>query len=234
MPKHQVIESITTVGPHQHGATPLTRQLAYERYERNMLSTSQDASLIGVKPAVRGAGAGSFLKLFGFLVLSPMFLVGSLGVLFFFPEKLIRKIMAPFSNLRLWERAGKRLFDILGAVLGFICLSVFFLLIPILIRFDSRGPIIYRQKRVGLNHRHGDRRMVSLSVKHDRRKGERRQQDFFGRPFWVYKFRTMRQNAEKASGAMWAEENDPRITRMGRILRFTHIDDIPQFFNVLC
>ncbi|KAA3612098.1 MAG: hypothetical protein DWQ05_19035 [Calditrichaeota bacterium] len=174
------------------------------------------------------------LKFAGKYLISPAFLVSSLGVMLFFPDTLIRKVMAPFANLRLWEKAGKRLFDIFGAILGFIALSIFFIMIPFLILFDSRGPIIYKQKRIGLNHRFGDRRRVNLSVKHDRRQGQRRDKDLYGRPFWVFKFRTMKRDAEKQSGATWAQENDPRITAFGRVLRFTHIDEIPQFFNVLC
>jgi lipopolysaccharide/colanic/teichoic acid biosynthesis glycosyltransferase len=71
-------------------------------------------------------------------------------------------------------------------------------------------------------------------VDHDRRKGERRKHDLFGRPFMVYKFRTMYVDAESRTGAVWAQKNDPRITSVGRILRFTHVDEMPQFFNVLC
>jgi lipopolysaccharide/colanic/teichoic acid biosynthesis glycosyltransferase len=85
-----------------------------------------------------------------------------------------------------------------------------------------------------LNYRKRDRRQVNIAVAHDRRVGERRREDLFGRPFTVYKFRTMRVDAEKHSGAVWAQKNDPRVTRMGRILRFMHVDEIPQFFNVLC
>ncbi|MCG3120738.1 MAG: UDP-N-acetylgalactosamine-undecaprenyl-phosphate N-acetylgalactosaminephosphotransferase [bacterium] len=105
---------------------------------------------------------------------------------------------------------------------------------PILIKLDSRGPIFYGQQRAGLNYRKRDRRQVNIAVAHERRSGERRQQNLFGRPFTVYKFRTMRVDAEKASGAVWAQKDDPRVTRMGRILRFIHVDEIPQFFNVLC
>lgn len=133
-----------------------------------------------------------------------------------------------------WELAGKRIFDIFSAVLGFIFCSMFFVVIPLLIKFDSRGPIFYRQRRSGVNNRKRDRRVINLEVTNDRRKEQRRKVDLYGRPFWVYKFRTMRQDAEKGSGAVWAQKNDPRITPMGNILRFTHVDEIPQFFNVLC
>lgn len=75
----------------------------------------------------------------------------------------------------------------------------------IAIKLDSRGPIFYRQERVG--------------------------QD--GRRFLLCKFRSMRQDAEKDTGPVWAREGDDRVTRVGRILRRTRIDELPQFYNVL-
>jgi lipopolysaccharide/colanic/teichoic acid biosynthesis glycosyltransferase len=110
---------------------------------------------------------------------------------------------------------------------------MFFVVIPILIKLDSRGPVFYKQMRSGINNRKRDRRVINLEVDFDRRKEQRRKVDLFGRPFWVYKFRTMAQDAEKQSGAVWAKKNDPRITPIGNILRFTHVDEMPQFFNIL-
>ncbi|HEY5614964.1 MAG TPA: sugar transferase, partial [Bacteroidota bacterium] len=79
------------------------------------------------------------------------------------------------------------------------------LLVALLIKLDSRGPILYRQERVGRN----------------------------GKLFNIYKYRSMSSDAETTSGPVWAEKNDPRVTRIGKILRRTHIDEIPQFINVL-
>jgi len=79
-----------------------------------------------------------------------------------------------------------------------------FLLIAALIKIDSSGPAMYRQTRVGLR----------------------------GRPFLIWKFRSMRQDAEK-SGPQWAQADDPRISRVGRWLRKTRIDEFPQLINVL-
>ena len=214
----------------------LSRSKALQRFQAQFSVDSHGQISINNATARSPLDAKSArrLKFAGKYLISPTFLFTSLGVMLFFPDTLIRKVMAPFANLRLWENAGKRLFDLFGAILGFIVLSVFFTMIPFLILFDSRGPIIYKQKRIGLNHRFGDRRRVNLAVAHDRRRGQRRSKNLYGRPFWVFKFRTMRQDAEKYSGATWAQENDPRITAFGRVLRFTHIDEIPQFFNVLC
>jgi lipopolysaccharide/colanic/teichoic acid biosynthesis glycosyltransferase len=75
----------------------------------------------------------------------------------------------------------------------------------LLIRLTSRGPAIYRQKRIG---------------KH-------------GRPFFLYKLRSMRQDAEARTGAVWSTANDPRVTALGRILRRLHLDELPQLVNVL-
>ena len=101
--------------------------------------------------------------------------------------------------------AVKRVMDIAGAILG---LGFFLFLLPILaplIYIDSPGPIFYHQIRVG--------------------KG--------GRPFTIWKLRTMYPNAEAHGQAVWAQEGDPRITRVGRWLRKSRIDEIPQFWNVL-
>ncbi|WP_438462828.1 sugar transferase [Marinomonas sp. PE14-40] len=103
----------------------------------------------------------------------------------------------------------KRLLDISAAILG---LSIGLCLLPILallIKLDSNGPIFFSQLRVG-------------QVTPDTSK-----------MFSMYKFRTMRTDAEEATGAVLATKNDPRITRIGRFLRLTRLDEIPQLYNVL-
>jgi lipopolysaccharide/colanic/teichoic acid biosynthesis glycosyltransferase len=172
-------------------------------------------------------------RFWGEWLLAPFFLCSSLAVILLVPEKLVKKITAPFSGINWWEQIGKRVFDFVMALLGFAMTSVLFFVVPFFIKMDSSGPVFYGQQRVGLNHRRRERRVVSLAVPHERRRGERRSSDVYGRPFTVYKFRTMRSDAEKHSGAVWAQKNDPRITRSGNILRFTHVDEIPQFLNVL-
>ena len=100
--------------------------------------------------------------------------------------------------------AVKRMTDIILATIGFVLTLPFWPLIALAIRLDSRGPIFYKQIRVGLH----------------------------GRQFSIFKFRTMRQNAEK-DGAQWASTNDSRITRIGRLLRKTRLDELPQLWNIL-
>ena len=99
----------------------------------------------------------------------------------------------------------KTAMDYLGSVVGLVLLSPLFLLIAILIKLDSPGPVFYTQSRVG--------------------KG--------GKIFRIWKFRSMRDDAEDGSGAVWAQKNDSRITRVGDILRRTHLDEVPQLWNVL-
>lgn len=214
----------------------ITPEAAYHRYQ-TLLQHHGKGILVTPETDRRKILSDFDLKvrrIFGTYLLSPFFLVSTLSVILFLPEDLIRRITAPLSSIHFWELIGKRVFDIFSAILGFMFCSMFFVVIPILIKLDSRGPIFYKQRRSGVNNRQRDRRVVNLDVALDRRNEQRRKVNLFGRPFWVYKFRTMRQDAEKKSGAIWAKKNDPRITPIGNILRFTHVDEIPQFFNILC
>ena len=109
----------------------------------------------------------------------------------------------------------KRSLDILGSILGLVLLSPIFLIVSALIKIESNGPIFFIQKRVGLN----------------------------GKEFDMYKFRSMVVNAEELkeklknknemSGPMFKIKNDPRITKVGKFIRKTSIDELPQLVNVL-
>jgi lipopolysaccharide/colanic/teichoic acid biosynthesis glycosyltransferase len=109
------------------------------------------------------------------------------------------------------------------ALLALLALLPVLVLIAVLIRVTSRGPVFYLQERVGLDRRlpgpgpHNHRRAVDLG----------------GRPFTIYKFRTMRVDAELLSGAVWAQQQDPRVTPLGRVLRQYRLDELPQLLNVL-
>ena len=105
---------------------------------------------------------------------------------------------------RPWEEATKRALDIVASFIIIVVGAPVWLLIGLGVRLSSKGPIVYKQERVG---------------KH-------------GVPFNMYKFRSMRVDAE-AEGPQWATKNDPRVTAYGRFLRKSHFDEIPQFFNVL-
>ncbi|GIV62484.1 MAG: undecaprenyl-phosphate glucose phosphotransferase [Rhodothermaceae bacterium] len=104
-----------------------------------------------------------------------------------------------------WEQSTKRLIDVLVSAAVLVVGMPAWILIGLLVRLTSPGPAIYRQQRVGQH----------------------------GRVFTMYKFRTMWQDAEAHTGPVWARENDPRYTPLGRWLRRTRLDEIPQFWNVL-
>ena len=109
----------------------------------------------------------------------------------------------------------KRLIDVFGSLSGLIILSPVIIIVSLLIKLDSKGPIIFSQERVGLN----------------------------GKKFKMYKFRSMIVNAEELkkkiehlnemSGPMFKIRNDPRITKVGKVIRKTSIDELPQLINVL-
>jgi len=127
----------------------------------------------------------------------------------------------------------KRAFDVIGATVGLILALPIFLIVPVLIKLDSPGPVFYRQTRVGLDRRRGSRRVLGLADAPDRRLRDRRQLNQWGRTFKLLKFRSMIHNAERGCGPVWASRNDPRVTRLGAFLRRSRIDEVPQLLNVL-
>ncbi|MDA0834601.1 MAG: sugar transferase [Planctomycetota bacterium] len=135
-------------------------------------------------------------------------------------------------------RIMKRLMDIVISAVMLVLLAPVMLLVMLLVKLTSPGPVIYSQIRVGLNLRRPNRdRRDSRghdSVPSNRREkaNDRRLDNGFGKPFVLYKFRTMRIDAEK-NGAQLAVKGDPRITPIGRLLRKTRIDELPQLWNVL-
>ena len=109
----------------------------------------------------------------------------------------------PLSNTV--NRLIKRAMDIIGALFAIILFSPVMVAATIAVRCSSKGPIIFRQERIGLN----------------------------GKPFMMYKFRTMEVQEQKQESKGWTTRNDPRVTEVGKFLRKTSIDEMPQFFNVL-
>jgi len=104
-----------------------------------------------------------------------------------------------------WSRFAKRGIDLVIATVALIVFSPVMLAVAIAIWLEDRGPIFYRQVRMGLD----------------------------GKPFEIVKFRSMRVGAENETGAKWAERDDPRRTKVGRLIRAWSIDEFPQLFNVL-
>jgi exopolysaccharide biosynthesis polyprenyl glycosylphosphotransferase len=106
------------------------------------------------------------------------------------------------TKSQLWT---KRAIDLFFASIAFAIFALPMLIISILVKLDSKGPVFYKQERIGMG----------------------------GRPFKMLKFRSMRMDAESSTGAVWAIRNDPRRTRLGCFLRASSLDELPQLFNVL-
>lgn len=107
--------------------------------------------------------------------------------------------------MRGFYRAVKRFLDVTASFLGLVLLSPLLLAVSILIKIDSRGPVIFRQKRIGRN----------------------------GKVFEIYKFRSMCVGVEKTGSGVYSGKGDARVTRIGKILRATSIDELPQLLNIL-
>lgn len=107
--------------------------------------------------------------------------------------------------MRGFYRAVKRFLDVTASFLGLVLLSPLLLAVSILIKIDRRGPVIFRQKRIGRN----------------------------GKVFEIYKFRSMCVGAEKTGSGVYSGKGDARVTRIGKILRATSIDELPQLLNIL-
>jgi lipopolysaccharide/colanic/teichoic acid biosynthesis glycosyltransferase len=120
------------------------------------------------------------------------------------------------------DRATRAL-NIVVAIFGLLVTAPLFILIALAIKLSSRGPVFYKQTRVGL-----DRRWRKAQSVYDDRA-----EDLGGRPFTMYKFRTMVTAAESDSKEVWARPRDERVTWLGRRLRITRLDELPQLFNVL-
>ncbi len=108
-----------------------------------------------------------------------------------------------------------------------------FLIVALAIKLDSSGPVLFLQERVGLNRRRKSRSRDNVTMYSWCKRDERRNENVYGKPFMVYKFRTMVVDAEKRCGPIWATKNDPRVTKVGRLLRKTRLDELPQLINVL-
>lgn len=166
------------------------------------------------------------------LVISPLFLFVTVLVFFIIPDDVFKTRLSEGIMLFL-KVTLKRFLDVLIASLGLVVSSIFFLIIPVLIKIDSDGPVFYRQLRIGRNRRRGRNLGNGLIYQSTLNGFNRRKVDLHGQPFHLVKFRTMQHNAELMTGPVWASANDERITRVGRILRITHLDELPQFVNVL-
>jgi exopolysaccharide biosynthesis polyprenyl glycosylphosphotransferase len=119
------------------------------------------------------------------------------------PDSPLLKIL--FHPLSNWDRFLKRITDLALSGLALFFLAPIMLIISLFIKIDSPGPVFYRQKRVG----------------------------FHGKKVNIFKFRSMVMDAEKHTGPVWAQKDDKRITRLGKVMRPLRLDELPQLFNVL-
>lgn len=113
--------------------------------------------------------------------------------------------MAGTSDSSYLRSRRKRTADLVFSVVGLAVTALMFPIVGVLIKLDSRGTVLYRQRRLGID----------------------------GKDFLVVKFRTMVSGAEDEDGAVWASREDPRVTRVGRVLRRLYIDEFPQWWNVM-
>lgn len=104
-----------------------------------------------------------------------------------------------------WKLAIKRIFDLFVGLVGSLISLPFIIVFALIVKLTSKGPAFYKQERVGL----------------------------MGDTFNVIKIRSMYQNAEAKTGAIWAQKDDPRVTPIGKFMRKTRVDELPQFWNVL-
>jgi lipopolysaccharide/colanic/teichoic acid biosynthesis glycosyltransferase len=121
------------------------------------------------------------------------------------------------------EHLGRRLLNVTVASIGVVVAAPIMVVVAVLVKLTSKGPVVYTQVRVGLDQRESG----PGSMNH------RRTKDIGGRPFRIYKFRTMQVDAEARTGAVWATPADPRLTPVGGFLRQYRLDELPQLFNVI-
>jgi lipopolysaccharide/colanic/teichoic acid biosynthesis glycosyltransferase len=150
-----------------------------------------------------------------------------------------RELPVNLNSLDRVTRGLKRAMDLFVATAMLLALAPLMFVVALLVKLVSPGPAIFKQVRVGVDLRSqsNDRRQrASRSAaegNQERRSGEdRRKSAAYGKPFVLYKFRTMRLDAEK-NGAQFAQKGDPRVTPLGRFMRKSRIDELPQLWNVL-
>ncbi|MEP6765999.1 MAG: sugar transferase [Gemmatimonadaceae bacterium] len=145
-----------------------------------------------------------------------------------FRTKPVARELSPFQGSEEFtpnprSETVSRIFNVTMAFLMLIASLPIMLITAIVIRITSRGPVFYTQTRVGLDRRWNRTRALR----------ERRSEDLGGVPFTIYKFRSMRVDAEINGQAVWAQKDDDRVTLIGKVIRKTRCDELPQLLNVL-
>jgi lipopolysaccharide/colanic/teichoic acid biosynthesis glycosyltransferase len=130
-------------------------------------------------------------------------------------------VFEPRSQSRSRRTEVRRALNLAVAIVAVILVAPVMLIVALLVKLSSPGPVFYRQTRVGIDRRTGSGGNF------------RRRIDYGGRLFTIYKFRTMYVEPEGEAKQCWATKNDPRVTPIGRFLRQTRLDELPQLFNVI-
>lgn len=165
-------------------------------------------------PAVSGGGASPDVE-----VAIPLVVGGDAT----YPSPAVGTATAQLAELGPAAELAIRALNVAVAAIAILLLLPVFLLVALAVKLTSHGPVLYTQTRVGVDRRWRRRRASA----------DHRQEDLGGKPFTIYKFRSMLVDAEQEGKAVWATPEDSRVTPVGRVLRRTRLDELPQLFNVM-
>ena len=208
---HGVLSRIKIIGQYLSETSPIEglAQLEAANLEQAVKDNDIDMVVIGFPPSDSSESKGTAVHQGLELLNAQVFLLSDI------PRSYAGSVIRDFytipavqlnnSEMSLGKRFIKRTFDIISCSFAVLLLSPLFLILALMVKLSSKGPVFFRQKRVTRD----------------------------GRVFEMLKFRSMRTDMPEQNGPHWTEEDDPRVTKLGRILRKTSLDELPQFFNVL-
>lgn len=208
---HGVLSRIKIIGQYLGEASPIEglAQIDAANLEQTVKDNDIDMVVIGFPPTDSSESKGMAVHQGLELLNAQVFLLSDI------PRSYAGSVIRDFytipavqlnnSEMSLGKRFIKRTFDIISCSFAVLLLSPLFLILALMVKLSSKGPVLFRQKRVTRD----------------------------GRVFEMLKFRSMRTDMPEQNGPHWTEEDDPRVTKLGRILRKTSLDELPQFFNVL-
>ena len=208
---HGVLSRIKIIGQFFGGSTPIgdLSQIEAENLEQAVKDNDIDMVVISFPPKDSSDSKETAVRQGLELLNAKVFLLSDI------PRSYAGSVITDFytipavqlnnSEMSLGKRFIKRTFDIISCSFAVLLLLPLFLILALMVKLSSKGPVFFRQKRVTRD----------------------------GRVFEMLKFRSMRTDMPEQNGPHWTEEDDPRVTKLGRILRKTSLDELPQFFNVL-
>lgn len=208
---HGVLSRIKIIGQFFGGSTPIgdLSQIEAENLEQAVKDNDIDMVVISFPPKDSSDSKETAVRQGLELLNAKVFLLSDI------PRSYAGSVITDFytipavqlnnSEMSLGKRFIKRTFDLVSCSLAVLLLSPLFIILALTVKLSSKGPVFFRQKRVTRD----------------------------GKVFEMLKFRSMRTDMPEQNGPHWTEEDDPRVTKVGRILRKTSLDELPQFFNVL-